>query len=254
MFAWFAFSFMTKLGARMRAVRSSFPPTNLSTWMGFNVSFILWVLEFSAITVIFGHCFVVFKLALRATPREDDFTFVFVSVDVKNPSLDTFQVHRNVAARTSPNVISLANSFRAYDTVVLLKVAALLLHQFGLFVIFSFWFLIIFLLWGFLLLCVRFFLSFFLFFWSLFLLLFHILWFFTLFIRLRKLLVLAWIVWSFLTSFVNVLVSCFFFLLIRPFLFVHISRLLVYVRSVFFNIFFFHSLLHYQNQTIINWR
>lgn len=89
----FAPSFMTKLGAGMRTVRSSLSSTKLTTRMGLNVSFILRFLELTAKTVVLGHGFVELILTLGTTPSEEDFVLVLVFVNVQDPGLDTFQVH-----------------------------------------------------------------------------------------------------------------------------------------------------------------
>lgn len=106
MFARFAFAFVAELGAGVRAVGSSFSATDLSTRMGLDISFVLGVFKLPAEAVVFGHDFVELEFALGTSPGEDDLVFVLVLVDVENPSLDAFQVHRNVATRTGPNVVS----------------------------------------------------------------------------------------------------------------------------------------------------
>lgn len=93
MFTRFAFTLVTKLGTRMRAIGSPFSTTYLSTGMGLNISFVLRLFKFSTETIVFGHKFVEFELALGTGPCEDDFVFVLVFVDIENPGFDAFKVH-----------------------------------------------------------------------------------------------------------------------------------------------------------------
>jgi hypothetical protein len=73
---------MAELRARVRAVRASLSATDLATRVGLDVSFVFWVLEFTAITKILGHYFVKFVLTLGTAPSEKDFIFILVPIDI----------------------------------------------------------------------------------------------------------------------------------------------------------------------------
>lgn len=135
MFARLALPFMTKLRTRMGTMRSSFPSTDLSARMWLNVSFIFWILKFATIAVVLRHNFIILKLALRAAPCVQDLVLILVSVDIQNPCLDTFQMHRNVAARTGPYWVSLSDVLRTNDAVLLFKMTALFLLKSWFFVV-----------------------------------------------------------------------------------------------------------------------
>ena len=62
---------------------------------------------FSTIAVIFRHGFIVLIIALRTFPIEDVIGLsIFLLVDVFDPLLDAFEVHRDAAATAGPNVVS----------------------------------------------------------------------------------------------------------------------------------------------------
>lgn len=94
----FAPALMTELRTRMRTIRPSFSSTNLPTRMWLDISLIFRVLELSTITVVFRQSVIELKLALWTAPCENDLIFLFVSVDVENPSFDAFQMHGDVTA------------------------------------------------------------------------------------------------------------------------------------------------------------
>ena len=138
MLTWFALAFMTQLGTRMRTEGSSLSTTNLTTRMWLNLSFILWILELATITVILGHNLIILELTLRTAPSKQDLVLILIPVDIQDPCLDAVQMHGNVAAVTCPNVVSLFYIFRANDTRLLLKVAAVLLLETGILIVLSF--------------------------------------------------------------------------------------------------------------------
>lgn len=80
---------------------------------------------FTAIAVVFGHGFVVLKVALRAFPIEDDMRFLIkLLIDVLNPLLNAFEMHGYAATSTCPDPIFSSDVLSA-DNAILFMLAAL---------------------------------------------------------------------------------------------------------------------------------
>jgi hypothetical protein len=125
----FALSRVANIRTIMRAISSSFLPTNFSTRMWFKVAVLFRIEMLSTITVIFWHWFVVLKVALRTFPIEDDMRFLIkLLVDVLNPLLNAFKMHGYAAADTCPDPIFSSYVFSA-DNAILFMMAALSLLQ-----------------------------------------------------------------------------------------------------------------------------
>lgn len=185
----FTLSLMTELRTRMRTIWASFSPTNLSTRMRFNISFVFRIFEFSTITIILWHGFIILKLALRTAPGKYDLIFLFVSINIQNPGLNTFQVHRNITTIACPNIVSLTYRLRANYAIFFLEMAALFLNQFRFFIELSLRLLILFLFRYPLMLSIRFLFSLSFLYWILLFRFGYIFWLFALFISIVRLLV-----------------------------------------------------------------
>ena len=72
---------------------------------------------FSTIAIIFWHWIVILIVTLWTFPIEDNIILFFIIfIYIKNPIFDTFKVHRNWTASTSPYIIFPSHIFRTYDT------------------------------------------------------------------------------------------------------------------------------------------
>ena len=134
-----AFSFMAKLRTWMRTKRSSFPATNLSTTMWLNISLKLWAHEFTTETIVFGHWLIILEFALRATPKEQNLVFIFISINIENPRFNAFEMHRKIATVARPYMIFLSDKLRANNAALILNLAAYSFNKPRFLVILSFW-------------------------------------------------------------------------------------------------------------------